>query len=376
MCDKKYARNHSILDRGLNNAKKLSFSNSFLLRFCFLLDFFQMNDFFDKYEHENPTFYNANHKVEGYDHKRSVNQYKKRFFNDSLRTSNANNMSATLQDFWDFFIKLLIEPTFKDSLQNSIQERVLFILKEKINSSECSLIDLIKDYDSFIAFISHEITECDEYVSAYFDEVERQESMSEIYEDYSPHEVPFPEKLLFEELYSYEIEKYDIYNSLIRRSPTASSFPSYFSFSESTVNEKASFWNLILENWEILLLFYNNYHIWSKYVENLIFPVDMKTVQETNFDNLSKDLLNTTNIPFDDIMKRTETYYYILNYNFSPRKRKVNEIFNMIKKRITSYKLSLFVNFCFENEYYIQNLDIASIKYLYRLFIFHQDWQA
>lgn len=366
MRDKKYTRDHSILDRGIKNTKNLSFSTSLLLRFCFLLDFFQINDFFEKYEKENRLTYSADLKSEGYDYKRAIYQYKKKFFNDSLRTSNANCMSNTLLLFWDFFIKLLNESSFEYSLQNSIQKRVLFIIKEKINSSSSFLTELIKDYDSFIAFIGHEITECDEYISDYFDEVQHQERMSEIYDDYSPHEVPFPEKLLFEELYSDEIEEYDIYNSLIRKTTAVSSCPIYFSFSESTVNKNISFWNLILENWEILLLFYNNCHIWDDYIANLIFSI----YSQDNLDTLLKELLNTTNIPFDDIIKRAETYYYILNYNFSPRRRKVNEVFNMITKKITSYNLSLFVYFCYKNEHYIKDLDISSIKYLYRLFIF------
>lgn len=366
MYDKKHSRDHSILDRGIKNTKGLSFTQSVLLRFCFLLDFFQINNFFEIYETKNPLTYSTYHNDVGYNRKRCINEYKKYFFNDSTRTSNANCMSETLVPFWIFFKSLLNEPSFNDSLQNCIQKRILVDIKDKLKSSETFLDELIKDCDLFITFIGGQIVKFDENRTDYNEQLAFQERMSEKYgDDYSPYEIPLPERLFFEELYDDEISKYDIYRALINNIPAFSSNSTRFTFSKEMIEKDISFWNLVLQNWNILLLFFNNNVIWDSYISSRIFL----TYSNDKLDILLSDMLNNSSTLSCAIIKRAEEYFYILNYNFSPRKRKVDEIYNMITKKVTSYKLSLFLYFCYNNDYEIKELDSSSIKYLYRLFI-------
>lgn len=198
-------------------------------------------------------------------------------------------------------------------------------------------------------------------------------------EFYTFEEVPYPKFTLFEELYETEIQKYAIYNDILSRTNT-------LSFNHTSINlnilvpKDSPYWKHVINNWDILKLFYENYSVWQSYLYYIAFSNNdttftyLEEFMDSSLDGLSdicqkSDRFKTLLI---NILENSYKYFTVSKYKPFVNNRKCNptDATNIVKKinrRRESYNTEFFLDFCIKYKIEIKELDYDSISLLHKL---------
>lgn len=382
---------HTILDRCMKLIEDRPAGREIeqyyiLLCFCFVIDFFEIDDFFEGYEIHNRKRASKRCDNEGisYDKDIQIETYKKTFFHDSTRNTNPHRISNTLLSFWDYLKITLSSNEFSKSLNNEVQRNILkHILNNIANDEPDSLLNLLQDYDSFVHFFGGHIVQDDCYMNQYYLDKRYSDYMFELLngEDFYTYEdVPFPQFTLFEELYENEIKNYAIYNDILSKINILSIEHTSTDLNV-LVQEDLSYWKHVINNWDVMKLFYDNYSVWDSYLNYIVFKCDSSSVSLEEFIDCS--LYDLSSICQDsdrqksliiNILEKSHKYFAVLNYkpfinNYRLNSNDVTNVVNKISKRITFYNSELFLDFCIKYKSKIKELDYESISFLHKLLV-------